>query len=330
MKILFLNIYYEEFLRSHYKENKIAHLEYMEQWDSIQGMMFGDSDFYSRGMSKQGWEAHDLITNCKPLQRQWAKENVKGNLHAKHPIWIEQIRQYKPDVVYSQGLWLVNDDTYPLIKDHCKLIVGQVGSQLDNFTSNHYDLIFTSHPEYPDKFKEAGVESYYLPLAFEPRVWERVKGQKRDIPISFIGQLTAGHTRRKEVLERISANFEVQKFVGSKWGMDMFNILAKSYITINCSHDYVYPYGGNMRLFEATGCGALTLTEKFKNLPDLFSNYEVLAYESADDAVEKVKYYLEYQDDGEITAALGQVRTMKEHTYDKRMKFVAEIMEGML
>ena len=328
MRCLFLNIYYEDFLKSHYSRNDIRHLEYMEQWDSIQGAMFGDSDFYSRAIEKQGWEAHDLITNCNTLQQQWAREN--DYIGDKHLIWVEQIRRYQPDVVYSQGLWLINDETYPLIKDHCKLIVGQVGSVLDNFESDYYDIIFTSHPEYPDKFREAGVESHYLPLAFEPRVWERVKGQERDIPISFIGQLTAGHTRRKVILDALSGKFEVRQFIGNKWGMDMFNILARSYITINCSHDYVYPYGGNMRLFEATGCGALCLTENFQNLPDFFTNFEVLAYNDADHAVELVKHHLENREDGEIAAALGQVRTLKDHTYKNRMAEIVEILEARL
>ena len=327
MKILFLNIYYEQFLNSHYKENDIAHLSYLEQWESIQGTMFGDSDFYSRGMSKQGWEAHDLITNCKPLQMQWAREN---DYSQSSPIWVQQVRKYQPDVVYAQGLWLMNEETHSRIKDSCKLIVGQVGSQIGNFESNHYDLILTSHPEYPEQFREAGVESHYLPLAFDPRVWERVKGQERDIPISFVGQLTSGHMKRKAVVGALAGEFDVQQFVGNKWGLDMFDILARSYITINHSHDYVHPYGGNMRLFEATGCGALTLTERFENMPWCFDEKEVIAYNDAEDAVGRVRHFLKHQDKGKVIAESGQKRTLKEHTYEKRMEFVAEILEGML
>ena len=186
------------------------------------------------------------------------------------------------------------------------------------------------HPKYPDKFKEAGVESHYLPLAFDPRVWEKAKGQERDIPISFVGQLTPGHSRRKAVLDVLSKEFDVQQFVGNKWGLDMFNILARSYITINCSHDYVHPYGGNMRLFEATGCGALTLTERFENMPWCFDENEVVAYSDADDAVGRVRHFLKHQDKGKLIAERGQKRTLAEHTYDKRMEFVAETLEEML
>ena len=100
MKILFLNVYYENFLNSHYAKNDIKHLEYKEQWDSVQSAMFGDSDIYSRAMSKQGWLTHDLITNCKPLQEQWAKEN---DYTGSEPIWFEQIRKYKPMSYFLMG-----------------------------------------------------------------------------------------------------------------------------------------------------------------------------------------------------------------------------------
>ena len=87
-----------------------------------------------------------------------------------------------------------------------------------------------------------------------------------------------------------------------------------------------------MRLFEATGCGALTLTEDFKNLPDLFHENSVLAYKSVPQAIQLVSDYLDSDNrhTGEFIAENGQKRTLTEHTYDKRMEFVAEILEGML
>jgi len=201
MKILFLNIYYENFLRSHYKKNKIAHLEYMEQWDSVQRAMFGDSDIYSRAIAKQGWLTHDLITNCKPLQKQWAKEN---DYIGSDPIWFEQIRKYKPDVVFSHGLWLINDTSYPIIKDYCQLIVGKVGSKLSTFATDKYDVIFTAVVPYVDKFREVGVKAYFLRLGLDALVLERIGKKERDIPISFVGQLIADHARRKELLTILS------------------------------------------------------------------------------------------------------------------------------
>ena len=85
-----------------------------------------------------------------------------------------------------------------------------------------------------------------------------------------------------------------------------------------------------MRLYEATGCGALTLTDRIKNLPDLFEENEVLAYLEPKEAVKRVRYFLKHRDKGKVIAERGQARTLKDHTYEQRMKVVAEVLEGML
>jgi len=289
--------------------------------------MFGDSDFYSHGMSKQGWQAHDLITNCNPLQDQWAREN---DYTGDDPIWLEQIRRYEPDVVYAQGIWLVNDDTYPVIKEHCKLIVGQLGSVTNSYKLDKYDVIFTAIAPYVDRFREAGVSSYYLPLAFEPRVLDRIKKVERDIPLSYVGHLHHTHHRRKDVLKHLFKKFGLQYWVGEKWGLDMFEIMARSYIAANCNIDVEPDYVGNMRMYEATGCGALLLMNYGSNLGELFKDDEILIYHNPDEAVELVGYCLEHKEEGEAIAARGQARTLKDHTYDKRMAIIADVLKGML
>lgn len=327
MKILFLNVYYDRFLESHYRKNNIAQLSYLEQWESIQGAMHSDSDFYSRGMSKQGWQAHDLITNCKPLQMQWAKEN---DYSRGSPIWVQQIRKYQPDVVYSQALWLVNDVTYPIIRENCRLIAGQVGSQTEDFATTRYDVIFTHIFPYVDYFTDEGMKTHYLPLAFEPRVLEKIKPQERTRQITYVGGLTSGHGRRKEALKALGKHFAVEMFVNKKWGLDMFEVLMQSYLTINYSIDVELDYIGNMRMYESTGCGALLLTNNGLNMPGLFEDDEVLKYNTPEEAIEKARYYLEHKEEGEAIAARGQARTLRDHTYEQRMAEVAEMLEGML
>jgi len=110
----------------------------------------------------------------------------------------------------------------------------------------------------------------------------------------------------------------------------MFDVMARSYITINCNIDTVRPYVGNMRLYEATGCGALTLTDDGANLGELFEDDEVLKYKNPEEAVALVHYYMENKEEGKAIATKGQKRTLADHTYDQRMEFVAEILEKML
>jgi spore maturation protein CgeB len=74
-----------------------------------------------------------------------------------------------------------------------------------------------------------------------------------------------------------------------------------------------------MRLYEATGTGALILTDAARGLGDLFAADEVATYDSPDDLVEKARHYLDHDEERMCVARAGQERTLREHTYRARM-----------
>jgi SAM-dependent methyltransferase len=86
-----------------------------------------------------------------------------------------------------------------------------------------------------------------------------------------------------------------------------------------------------MRLFEATGCGALLVTDYKDNLNELFEiGKEVVAYRSPEECAALIKYYLAHPDEAREIAWAGQQRTLREHTYTARMEQTAEILRRHL
>jgi SAM-dependent methyltransferase len=86
-----------------------------------------------------------------------------------------------------------------------------------------------------------------------------------------------------------------------------------------------------MRLFEATGCGAMLVTDHKDNLADLFEiGEEVVAYRTTDEAAALIEYYLSHPDEAKSIAAAGQKRVLKDHTYEKRMQKVGKILHRHL
>jgi spore maturation protein CgeB len=82
-----------------------------------------------------------------------------------------------------------------------------------------------------------------------------------------------------------------------------------------------------MRLYEATGVGSLLLTNEGSNLTELFQpGSEVVTYADVDDLVEKARHYLAHEDERRTIAAAGQARTLRDHTYEVRMRELAEIL----
>lgn len=101
------------------------------------------------------------------------------------------------------------------------------------------------------------------------------------------------------------------------YGLDMYQTVAGFKIGLNAHGPSAF--ASNYRLYETTGVGTCLLTDWKQNLAELFApDSEVVAYRSAEDAVEKVRYLLDHDSERRAIAAAGQQRTLRDHTYAQR------------
>ncbi len=349
-KILFLNTYYSGFLKDHYQRYpELSEEPYWQQKRSLLEQCFGDSDFYSAGMRAAGWDADDLIINAEPLQLIWAAEQ-KLPCQDLGSILLAQLEQFAPDVVYIQDLSIATTELLAQFRQRgVTLIAGQIASPLPPQTNlDAIDLLFSSFPHFVEEFRSQGKAAWYQPLAFEPRVLQRLPAVPRTLPVTFVGGLSPHHGRGLEQLTAIAARepFDVWGYGsqhlpadspllaqhhGEAWGLDMFGVLRQSAITLNRHIDVAGDYANNMRLFEATGCGALLITDYHSNLHRLFEiGREVVAYRSPEEAAALISYYRAYPEEAATIAAAGQQRTLHDHTYTARMNQTSEILERQL
>jgi len=118
---------------------------------------------------------------------------------------------------------------------------------------------------------------------------------------------------------------------GEAWSLGMYTALARSRITVNVHIDAAENNANNMRLYEATGCGALLVTDEKANLAELFEpEREVVTYRSPQEAVEKIRYYMDHPQEASAIALAGQARTLREHTYRHRMDELVDILTPYL
>ena len=111
----------------------------------------------------------------------------------------------------------------------------------------------------------------------------------------------------------------------------MYKILAESKIVINRHGAVADGFSVNFRMFEATGMGALLLTEQGKNTSDLFEpGKEILTYKNTDDAVQVIKNALADPESYQSIALAGQHRTLTEHTYEKRSRVIDGVLRQLL
>lgn len=117
----------------------------------------------------------------------------------------------------------------------------------------------------------------------------------------------------------------------SIFGIEMFQQLRNTRVVFNNHIDISPVSASNMRLFETTGVGACLLTDWKENLSELFEHdREVLTYRSAEECVEKVNYILENEEQRRSIAEAGQLRTLREHTFENRAARIDEIIRSAL
>jgi hypothetical protein len=281
------------------------------------------------------------ILNKFPFQ-QWRFDEY-------HKILKAQIKYYKPEILYIQDIGAINDRFLLEIKPLVKLIVGQIASPIPkNRNLRAYDLIFTSFPHFVKKFRDTGINAEYLKIAFEPRILEQIKGYDRKYDCTFIGGVTESHRAGTTLLEKVAEKVEIdfwgygaellsrnspilRKYHGEAWGREMYKLLAQSKITINRHIDVAENYANNMRLYEATGMGAMLITDYKDNLNELFEiGREVVAYRNIEELIGLIKYYTANDFERESIAKDGQKRTLTRHTYFNRMKEIIDILPNYM
>jgi ubiquinone/menaquinone biosynthesis C-methylase UbiE len=347
---LFVNTYYPGFLEQHYQRHpELLSASYDSQHSALQAACFGDSDFYSSNIRKAGWGAIDLTVNCQPLQASWAKEHGIDKDISPIAVAIEQIRALGPQVLYVQDLGIATKEFCDAVRFSVELIVGQIASPIPSHAHlDKFDILISSFPHFVETFRRQGRLAYYQPLAFDSRVLERLGSHRRDHAVTFIGGVSPAHKGRYELLTTLAPSVpihfwgygtqplaqhgvEASRLHGDVWGLDMFAALAESTITLNHHIDVAQSSANNMRLFEATGCGALLVTDYKDNLNDLFEiGSEVVAYRSVEECADLIAHYLNRQDETAAIAKRGQARTLRDHSYEARMRHTAELLNRHL
>jgi spore maturation protein CgeB len=273
-------------------------------------------------------------------------------------VAIAQIEDHDAEVVYLQDLSFFRRSHLDLLRGQSRLVVGQIASGMPaEELVRGFDLVLTSFPHYPERFRSIGVDSEYLPIAFYVRVLDRLRGEgvepnpaaDRPHGAVFVGGLDPDvHGAGLELLERVARELPLEvwgyggerlpagsalrrAYRGDAWGIEMYRVLATSRIAVNRHIRFAEGFANNMRLFEATGVGALLLTEDAPNLGDLFEpGREVVSYDGPEDLMEKLGHYLGHDDQRREIAAAGQARTLREHTYANLMTRLAGILEARL
>src|SRR5258708_6949874 len=271
------------------------------------------------------------------LRRQKLTPQLAATPDWMRSVMIAQIEAFQPDVILNQVMHFVSAESLrSLVGKRC-LLVGQIAAPWHEPEDDHnYDLVVTSLPNYVMRFQQRGIRTFYNRLAFAPSILADTANPERDLAVTFVGTLSAHHADRIRLLEFLAARTELNVwgmgieevsntspiracYRGQAWGREMFSIFRRSQIVINQHIGIAGGFANNMRLYEATGCGAALVTDRRTNLHELFDiGSEVVDYAEPAECLARIEELLGHPDQRADIGRNGQVRTCSEHTYIQR------------
>jgi hypothetical protein len=186
--------------------------------------------------------------------------------------------------------------------------------------ARYFDYVFVAQPDYLPCFNVLAHPSvHWLPLGCDPDI-HFVPGLERNIDVGFVGKLGYHGTERRRMLESVLSHFETndcQRFYSPE---EMGEVYSSSKIVFNKSINGDV----NMRFFEALASGALLVTDRVTNgLSEIATEgLHFVGYNTAEEAQEKVAYYLSHERERIAIALAGQAHVFAHHTYAHRLQSI--------
>jgi spore maturation protein CgeB len=111
----------------------------------------------------------------------------------------------------------------------------------------------------------------------------------------------------------------------------MFQQIRESKAVLNKHIDISANNSSNMRLYEVTGVGSCLITDWKRDVARNFDpDHEIITYRSPAECLEKVSYLLDHDNVRQQIARAGQLRTLRDHTFDSRAPQLASAIRSLV
>lgn len=262
------------------------------------------------------------------LQLLWARENglAASNLT---DILLAQIEAFKPDVLYQLDPILFPSSFVRRLPGCVKKVVAWRAAPIGTADLTAYDVVLSNFETLNARWREKGLRTAWFAPSWDPEMAPYAANVDRPVDVFFTGSYarTTGHNDRLVMLDavaQLSDSYRIDlRLMSRNWGRladrplirwipvpirlpqslratkrnpvygrEMYANLSRAKILLNPATDIAGDIRGNMRCWEALGCGACMLGSAGR-YPDGFdagANFE--SFTDAVDLVQKVKNLL--------------------------------------
>ncbi len=206
-----------------------------------------------------------------------------------------------------------------------------------------YDLVYSYEPTDIPFIAARNHRAAYLPPGYNPGFYRPLGGEEKIYDIAFVGTPYGGRLGLLNCLLKRADRLDLRvALVGKYWHRgprhrlfklrypfiyryilkngtlappEVNRIYNQSRIVLN-HHFIADGTGVNPRLFDIAGSSSFQLVDEREKLAEMFApRSEVETYSSAEELVEKVRYYLDHPRTTEEIGRVAGERARKEHTY---------------
>ncbi len=304
-----------------------------------------DPSLYIRGqlLDNLYYEKHPGLLRMyadleKMIDTQGADALLVDNCFPYHPDYLKKLSIYKV-IRTSDGPMTAYERDFPYL--------------------HAYDHVLYHSPAYSkelsmvEKLTYCGVKKMdFWPFALfdvgydRTRTEDTILSHERDIDIIFIGAM---HLGKMPFLAKIKkamgkhcriyglTNLKKNVYFNVKYGFpgwvktipfeQYVSLYQRARIGFNLHNRGNYSVG-NARLFDLPGNGVMQISDGGQHLEAFYKvGTEVVGYQDGDDLIDKLRYYLEHDDQRQQIALSGYRRVLKDHRFDSRMRQAGEMIK---
>ena len=231
------------------------------------------------------------------LQKLWSKEMGMRSDASLEEILLAQIEHHRTDIFYNLDPVRYDNKFLTRIPGCVKKTIAWRAAPSGNANFLNHDLIVNNYPHLSAQYRAMGAKTAYFHPGHDPAMDQFGGNSERPIDVLFIGGYSRHHLERASTLEAVSRlahrhkvvfNLDVSRATqlaetplgwfgpltklrrpksirqithAPVFGLDMYRQISRAKIVINGKVDIAGPDRGNMRVWEALGCGAMLITD---------------------------------------------------------------------
>jgi hypothetical protein len=259
------------------------------------------------------------------LQRAWAKANGLPRSSPLDIILLSQIEAHRTEVFYNLDPMRYGSEFVRRLPGCVRTTICWRAAPSPGTDFGAYDFIVCNFPGILESYRQRGWRAEFFAPAHDPEMDAYAANTDRPIDVLFVGGYSRHHRNRAEILEAVAdqnkdlnvvfhldrsrltrlAESPVGRLlplskhrrpkniravtVEPVFGRDLYVALSKSKIVFNAAIDMAGEDRGNMRCFEAMGCGALMVSDEGRYPEGMVDGVTMLTYSDPNQAARVIK-----------------------------------------